>query len=437
VEERDGAIRATIPSRTVAISARRIPLTTSTSGWLSGRMLSPSTVSVSACCRLGPAADRSALAASSVWSRPSWLERKCVSGMTYSKSRWLGGWLTLMCVATLTLAAGCGSSDGLSPSAETPSSPVPTSGDPVSGEPADPASLPTDSLPSLPSDSTGTVAASTLTAGTQPGIAFGSYGMEPADLNTVHTGTLRGGGVTEDNVLSLLSAIRAKGGRLVLKMCMGEDKYVKNPDGTFSLTKWKALVDRFRKVNLGPYISDGTLVGHFLIDEPQRPAKWGGKIISQATVEAMAAYSKQFWPTLNTLVRVAPSWLASAPITYRALDAGWLQYAADKGDPARLVSSEATLARNKGLGLVIGLNILDGGNGSSGVPGWRRGKYAMSAAEIKNYGTALLANTYGCGFFNWTYQYFGPTYYARADIKSAFTDISNKARAHARTSCSQ
>jgi hypothetical protein len=151
----------------------------------------------------------------------------------------------------------------------------------------------------------------------------------------------------------------------------------------------------------------------------------------------MATYSKQIWPSLTTLVRVAPSWLASAPVTYRSLDAGWLQYASDKGDPARLAASETAIAKNKGLGLIIGLNILDGGNGSSGVRGWRKNMWAMSATEIRNYGTALLNQTYGCGFYNWTYQYFGPSYYARSDVKSAMTELSNKAKTHVRTSCRQ
>jgi hypothetical protein len=349
---------------------------------------------------------------------------------------------SLTLAAALTFAAACDGSDKLSPSSDSPSTAVPPTGDSVATVPTDSSAAPIDST-SIPSDSTGVPLDSTgtspiaATAGTQPGIVFGSYGMEVADLNSIHTGALRGGGITETNVLQFLAAIKAKGGRLVLKMCQGADKYVKNADGTFSFTKWKSLVDRFRKVNLGPYISDGTLMGHFLIDEPQRAAKWGGKVIPQATVEAMAKYSKQIWPTLPTLVRVVPSWLASAPVSYTALDAGWLQYGSGKGDPAKMVASEASIAKQKGLGLLIGLNILDGGNGSSGVRGWSSGKWAMSASEIRNYGSALLSQSYACGFFNWTYQYFGPTYYARSDIKSAMSDLSNKARAHARTSCKQ
>jgi hypothetical protein len=357
-------------------------------------------------------------------------------GMMYGKYRLPGG--TLLMVAALMVVGACGSEDRLSPSAESPTALAPTDSllpADSSAVPIDSTLIPTDSIPLPPTDS-GAAGVITFTAGTQPGIVFASYGMEPGDLNAVHTGTLRGGGITPDNVVSFLSAVRSKGGRVILKLCMGEDKYVKNSDGTFSLTKWKGLVDRFRKVNLGPYISDGTLLGHFLIDEPHRSAKWG-KVISQATVEAMAQYSKQIWPSMTTFVRVVPSWLASAPVTYRALDAGWLQYESPKGDVTKLVTAEVAKAKLKGLGLIIGLNILDGGNGSSGVRGWLKKKWAMSASEIRSYGTALLNQSYACGFYNWTYQYHGPEYYARSDIRAALSELSNKAKAHARTSCRQ
>src|SRR5215210_7162477 len=131
------------------------------------------------------------------------------------------------------------------------------------------------------SDSPGSILAATAQA---PGIVYGTFGMDASLLNSVHTGTLRGGGVDQGNVGSILSAVRSKGGRIVLKLCNGKDNYVQNSDGTFSFTKWKALVDRFKQSNFGPYISDGTIVGHFLIDEPQRAAKWGGQIIPASTV---------------------------------------------------------------------------------------------------------------------------------------------------------
>lgn len=266
-----------------------------------------------------------------------------------------------------------------------------------------------------------------------PGIVLGTYKIESALLGSVHTGTMHGGGLSTKNLLPLLASVRAKGGRVVLKLCNGRDSYVLNPDGTFSLTKWKALVDRFKVLNLEPYIADGTILGHYLIDEPHRPERWG-KPISQATIEAMAAHSKKLWPGMATFVRVVPSWLASAPVTYTHLDAGWTQYTKGKGDAAKWVAAEAAAAKSRGLGMVVGLNVLDGGDGSSRIAGWTRGMYAMSANEIRSYGSAILNQSYACAFYMWTYD--GP-YFGRADIKSAMAELSVKAKAHAKTSCRQ
>jgi hypothetical protein len=268
----------------------------------------------------------------------------------------------------------------------------------------------------------------------RPGIVFGTFNMRNDYLNSVHTGWMNGGPLEPSNILTWLSGARAKGGRVVVKLCKGKDSYVKNSDGTFSLSKWKSLVSRYRNVNLAPYINDGTIVGHYLIDEPHRASRWGGKVISQKTLEEMAQYSKQLWPGMTTLVRVVPSWLKSASISYRYLDAGWLQYTAGKGEPANLVATEASAAKQKGLGLVVGLNVVNGGNGSSGIRGDRDGEWAMSASEIRNYGYAMLGEGQACAFFSWQHD---SDYYNVSAVKSAMADVSSRARQHTKTSCRQ
>ena len=267
-----------------------------------------------------------------------------------------------------------------------------------------------------------------------PGIVFGSWMMETSYLSNVHTGWVLGGALDPSNILSKLSATRSKGGRAVIKLSAGRDSFVKNSDGTFSLTKWKSLVSRFKSVNFGPYLADGTIVGHLLIDEPHRAKRWGGKPIPQKTIEEMARYSKQLWPSMPALVRALPTWLAGASVTYRYLDAGWTQYERGKGDAGSWVSSEASAAKRKGLGLVVGMNVLDGGDGSSRIAGYTRGKYAMSPTEIRKHGSALLSNSYACAFFNWSHD---SDYYNRSDIKSAMADVSAKAKKHAKTACRQ
>ena len=313
----------------------------------------------------------------------------------------------------LILGAGC-ADDNTDPSA------------PTSAEPTAPLADPIDA---------GGIAAEVLDVRSQgSGIVFGSFNLPNNALNNVHTGWLSGGSLEPSNILSNLSGARAKGGRVVVKLCKGKDSYVKNPDGTFSLTKWKSLVSRYKSVNLDPYISDGTIVGHYLIDEPQRTARWGGKAISQATLEEMAKYSKSLWPQMATLARVEPSWLASSSVAYKYLDAGWTQYASGKGDATKWVTSEAAAAKRKGLGLVVGLNVIDGGNGSSKIRGEGSGDWSMSASEVRTYGSALLSQSYACAFFNYHHV---PTYYSRSDIASAMSDLSAKARSHPKTSCRQ
>jgi hypothetical protein len=354
-------------------------------------------------------------------------------------------------IALAALAGACdGDSTGVSQSAIPADSTLAAADTVASPAPSDTAlaGQPADSAPTTPSDSsiTDSTADSTATpeeSGSTPiletnasmaGVVFGTNSLDASLISSVHTGTLRGGGVTEKSIGSLLSSVKAKGGRIVLKLCNGSDSYVKNGDGTFSLSKWKTLVARFKNSNLGPYINDGTIVGHYLIDEPQHASRWGGKAIPASTLEEMAKYSKSLWPTMTTFVRALPSELGKASITYRYLDAGWAQYVSNKGNVNTYVANEVAAAKRKGLGLMVGLNVLDGGNGSSRLAGYTRGKYKMSASEIRTYATALLAQSYVCGFYNWMYD---ASYYGRSDVKSAFADMAAKARSHAKTSCKQ
>ena len=336
--------------------------------------------------------------------------------------------------ALLALVAACGGSDGLSPVEEAPPASAPT--DTVSA-PADTTgvSIPVDSLLPPPTDSSGMSGAlgALDTRSALPGIAFASGDMDSQYFNTVHNGAKRGGGLTPTNILGLLADAKARGGRLMLKLCMGRDSYVKNPDGTFSFTKWKQLVDRFRGVNLKPFIDDGTIVGHFLIDEPHRTAKWG-KVIPHETVEAMAKYSKDIWPTLTTFVHTKTDWLASTPITYRYLDAGWTQYAVGKGEVNTWVTNEIAAAKRKSLGLVLGMNVLAGSSANGGLKGFYPGYYAMNATQLKNFGTVILNQKYACAFFLWQHNL---SYYGRSDIKAAMAALSVQAKAHPKISCQQ
>jgi hypothetical protein len=268
------------------------------------------------------------------------------------------------------------------------------------------------------------------TTAVPPGVVFATYSLPMSLMGSTHTGTILSNSVK--GVLGSLATVKSKRGRVFLRL--HGDMVVRNTDKTFNLDKWKAELARFRDVNFGPYINDGTIIGHFIVDEPHFASRWGGKVIPQATVEAMARYSKQLWPTMKTIVSAPPHWLAAVPTTYTNLDAGWAIYYAKIGNPTTWITNQISKAKLKRLGLVASLNVLDGGNGSSGFSGNYPKTFAMSAAELRSYGNALLSQSYVCAFAMWKYT---SAYYDRADVRSAMAELAPKARNHAPTSCRQ
>jgi hypothetical protein len=311
--------------------------------------------------------------------------------------------------------------------AQTPSDTAKTPSDTLK-TPIDTAEAAVDSTPTPNEPSGGVV----LPGGSNArDIPFASFDMDNAFLGAPYNGSVRL--PAPGDVTRLMTGARAKGGRIVLQLT-GHNPSVQNSNRTFSLEKWKRQIDRFKSLNLSSYIDDGTLMGHILITKPEDPSTWGGKKIPQSTLEAMAQYSKQLWPGLPTFVHSEPTYLTATGINFRYLDAGWIMYGSWKGDVRGWLRGQVAAAKASGLGLIVGLNVLDGGTKARGIQGRNKGKYAMSAAELRSWGSTLLDESYVCGFFNWRYD---SKYNARSDIRSAMSYLSQRAESHAKTSCQQ
>jgi hypothetical protein len=327
--------------------------------------------------------------------------------------------------------------DTATTSVDTTKTPIDTAKTPI-----DTAKATTDTL-KTPIDTARAPADSTTTPSEPPGggvlpggtnarnIPFASFDMDNTHLGGPYDGSVRL--PAPGDIMKLLAGARAKGGRLVLRLT-GHSPSVQSSDRTFSLEKWKRQIDRFKSLDLGSYINDGTLMGHFLINRPEDPSTWGGKKIPQSTLEAMAQYSKQLWPGLPTLVYSEPTYLRAAGINFRYLDAGWIMYQSSKGDARRWLRGQVAAAKASRLGLIVGLNVLDGGTKASGIQGRSKGKYSMSATELRSWGSILLDEPYVCGLFNWRYD---SKYNARSDVRSAMSYLSQRAKSHAKTSCQQ
>jgi hypothetical protein len=251
------------------------------------------------------------------------------------------------------------------------------------------------------------------------GIPFGTFALPSTALGDRYNGAQRN--IYPQYLLDELAAIKARGGKVALKLSYG-DRYIKDGDGNFSLTKWKGMVDKFKGVNFSSYITDGTIIGHYLIDEPQDVANWNGRPIPQSTLEEMARYSKERWPSMVTIVRTWPDYLDNWSGSYRYLDAAWAQYAANRWPNAdAFLKENVSKAKAKGLALVVGLNIIKGSPT----------KGNMSASQVRSYGSALLGDSYPCAFLSWQYR----DSYMTSSIRDAMRDLRNKAENRSSKTC--
>ena len=259
------------------------------------------------------------------------------------------------------------------------------------------------------------------------GIPFGEFHLPAESFGSTFTGAYRF--ATPASIIAILDSARGAHARVILNLT-GSRRRFTNQDGTFNLTLWKQIVDEFRGLDLRPYLADGTLEAHYIVDEPNSLGTWGGRAIAYSVIEEMARYSKSIWPGWTTVARVNPQWLRGAPFPWVYLDAAWAQYAGPlrMGQIAQFRQESVRAAQELRLGLVVGLNVLNGGDGSSGIDGPRdalaEGLYQMSAAEVREYGVVLAAEPYACGFLNWQYD---PTFDARPDVQASLREVSGVA----------
>ena len=101
----------------------------------------------------------------------------------------------------------------------------------------------------------------------------------------------------------------------------------------------------------------------------------------------MAMLVKQRWPGVRTIVRAAPSIMV---YPWKSVDWAWAQYSnvPRDGEVSAYRDRQLAVADSLGLCVVFGLNVVHGGDGSSGIGAGRR--YRMTADEIRRYYSVLL-----------------------------------------------
>src|SRR5262249_17568807 len=152
-------------------------------------------------------------------------------------------------------------------------------------------------------------------------------------------------------------------------------------------------------------------------------------------------------------------WFRKVGLTANQIDLAWAQYEGPLHQPSAQMTPEkfrdvnVADAKALGMGLILGMNTLDGGDGSSGISGTfnlstTTNRWQMSATEVQHAGTVFAKEPYVCAVLDWRYS---PTLSSssyttsqqaaiqafddRTDVKAAFAQVLTAAKSRATTPC--
>lgn len=209
----------------------------------------------------------------------------------------------------------------------------------------------------------------------------------------------------------LIDDLRAVGACALLKVTPGNNSTntdgtfkLKNPDGSFSPTKWKQQFDNFYNdltaaglTKLRAAVADGTIRALYILDD-FAGVGGGNSFLHAVTYTELEDICRHVKVTrglgwLPTAARGKTTYLKQTATLngvvrqYKYLDAGWCQYRFDnQGDLQTYVTSNYVAGVACGLGSIAALNTLNGGEGLD--PAWQLHAdsgtlFGMSPAEIR------------------------------------------------------
>lgn len=246
------------------------------------------------------------------------------------------------------------------------------------------------------------------------------------------------------NIVTQISSARSMGQRLILALSAANSN--NTTDGKFDFTKWKNHINAYNTTAIrnavAAGVSDGTIIGNMLIDEPETK-RWGGNI-DKRTIDQMASYAKNIFPTLPMgLNHGPPGYKWHTEQTYQVLDYVLYQYNhwITSGDATAWRNAVLSRAKTDGVTPALSLNVLGGGrqdregtwdctgSGQAGL-----GPYypncRMTSDQLTNWGKALIG--YGCFTLMWRYD---DAYMSKSSNKTAFSTLATYSASKSRRSC--
>jgi hypothetical protein len=246
-------------------------------------------------------------------------------------------------------------------------------------------------------------------------------------------------GYSASTIVSRIADARNKHFHLLMNMTGGShDLYLTN--GVFDMTKWLAKMKSYDtpeiKSAVAAGVSDGTIVGNSVMDEPAN-ISWGpAGTMTKARVDQMCSAAKAIFPTLPVGVVHTPN-IFEPDKSYYVCEFTMAQYrwAHTDGDVELMRDQALAMARRDHMSVAFSLNVLHGG-----VPSTTCTKYAgdndagtlcpMTAAQIREFG--LVLGSAGCALNMWRYD---AEYFALSANQSAFKTVADSLAKLPRKGC--
>ena len=289
-----------------------------------------------------------------------------------------------------------------------------------------------------------------LASVTYTGIPYGPFGLWT--MNKLNWGpgpfTASHNFINADTLVLQINAARNKGQRLLVAMTGGDEtRYTTN--GQFDMTKWKNVMSTYNKSSLktavAAAVSDGTLIGNLLIDEPSTK-RWG-TVLTKPMIDQMAVYAKSIFPTLPVGVNYGPQgykWRTSERYTKVDYVLNQYNYVVTSGNIVAWRDAVLAQAKLDGVTPAMSLNVLGGGvqdyvdgyynctgTGQGGIGAYTSyPNCQMTPDQVRTWGTALTP--YGCFMSMWRYD---KAYMSKTANLDAFKAIAALAASKPRRSC--
>ena len=278
------------------------------------------------------------------------------------------------------------------------------------------------------------------------GLPSGPFNLPPDSLCTLgYSATTLA--VVDTRVLRDLQRTRECGARTFAQIRRGK---LKDSSGKLSVEATRAELDTWPWPGLCGRVQDSTILAFYIGDDVEAP-EWGPARlpVRLAQWDSIAGLIRARCPAAPVAIRAHPNQL-EARGEWLWLTTAWTQYASRRGPPEEFLALQVASARRQRLGLVAGVNLLNGGCGPAerrkcfpDIPGTALGGtqpelYQLSAAELIYYKTVALSDPYVCASVDWSWgPNFRSDFHQRPEIRPAIKALGLMAKKRPLRSCIQ